>query len=317
MKIKIISAFLVALMLVSCNTVVEIPSYIPNSKDTIGYVTETDYPTDGGETTAKPSPVPTDTSDNIVTEVPDTNDDINKDTLEPTEDPKPTVVPPETDDSDEGKVPEGPMVSGDYFDDAAFVGDSVSLRLRMHALANKDALGKANFFTVGSFSAYDALQPVTDTSIHPSYQGKKMTVEDCISACGAKKVYIMLGMNDISDYRGGADVAVSRYTQLVKRILAKNPGVIIYVQSMTPTLAVSSVHSKGITNERIKEYNRKLQKACAENGWNFVDVASVMYDSTGKALKSEYCSDPEDMALHLTDAAAKEWVKYLKTHTVR
>lgn len=316
MKSKIF-LFLICFVLIlsSCNTVSYIPSYVPDNNET------TSPQTTGGtqentaeplDTTAPIDTLPQKTEEPISTQTPSVTD-------EPTPIPTPTTTPAQTDDNNlhfEGEVPESAPVDASYFDDAAFIGDSVTMRLQIHALSNKSALGNANFFTIGNFSAYDALKPVSSDSIHPSYQGKKMTAEECVAACGAKKVYIMLGMNDISDFRGGTDVAIDRYTTLIKRILEKNPGVTIYVQSMTPTLAVSTVHVKGITNERIKEYNSKIVKMCGENGWNFINVASVMYDSTGEVLKTEYCSDPDGMALHLNDSAAKVWVEYLKTHTV-
>lgn len=307
------------MVLSSCNTAIStIPEFTLNGDTTKSPVTD--------ETTNTVIPSDTNPSDTaLVTPENTTSSPVTDNTVVPTATPTPTPTPsvtPEPTEPDkpvippvEGGIPESPAVDASYFDDAAFIGDSVTMRLQIHALANKTALGKANFFTIGNFSAYDALKPVASDSIHPSYQGKKMTAEDCIAACGAKKVYIMLGMNDISNYRGGTDVAIDRYTTLIKRILAKNPGVKIFVQSMTPTLAVSSVHVKGITNERIKEYNQKIVKMCSENGWYFVNVASVMYDETGAVLKTEYCSDPADMALHLNDAAAKVWVQYLKTHT--
>lgn len=317
MKSKIFAVLIcLILILSSCNTVSDIPSYIPDNNETTSPGTTEALPTD---TATNKTEVPLDTTSPV--------DTLPKQTKEPTPTPSvtdkptptPTPTPKPTEDNNlhySSEVPESAPVGASYFDDAAFIGDSVTMRLQIHALANKSALGNANFFTIGNFSAYDALKPVATDSIHPSYQGKKMTAEDCVAACGAKKVYIMLGMNDISDFRGGTDVAIDRYTTLIKRILEKNPGVIIYVQSMTPTLAVSTVHVKGITNERIKEYNSKIVKMCQENEWNFVNVATVMYESTGNVLKTEYCSDPDGMALHLNDSAAKVWVQYLKTHTV-
>ena len=206
----------------------------------------------------------------------------------------------------------GEAVDASYFDNAAFVGDSVSLKLSYYAAAT-GALGNAQFFTAGSLGSANALWEVSDESVHPSYQGTKMLVEDCIANSGAQVVYIMLGMNDLSLY--GVDGSVENYKTLVERILEKSPGVKIVVQSMTPMTDTSNILGSSLNNEVIKEYNEKLQNLCLEQGWNFVDVASVMYDSQGENLNRDFCSDPDDMGVHFTEAGCQRWVEYLSTHT--
>ena len=52
---------------------------------------------------------------------------------------------------------------------------------------------------------------------------------------------------------------------------------------------------------------------CEQNGYTYLDVASVMKDSEGN-LKREYCSDPDNMGVHFTDEGCKVWIDYLRTH---
>ncbi len=234
----------------------------------------------------------------------------------------PATKPPETQGFDpnpnapdgtdlKGLVPESAAADPSWFDDAAFIGDSVSLKLRTHCLTG--ALGKAQFFAVGSYSTVNALRPVSDGGPHPTYRGTVMTSEECIQKSGAKKVFIMLGMNDLSY---GIDATLPRYQTLVERILEKSPDVKIFIQSMTPMTATSTIINDKRNNANIKLYNQRLQKMCEENGWYFVDVASVMYDDKGANLRTEYCSDPVDMGVHFTKAGCERWVEYLLTHTV-
>ncbi|MGN0452786.1 MAG: GDSL-type esterase/lipase family protein [Ruminococcus sp.] len=211
-----------------------------------------------------------------------------------------------------GAVPESPAVDASYFDSAAFVGDSVSLKLSYYA-AGTGALGKAQFFTAGSLGCGNALWEVSNESVHPSFQGTKMLVEDCILRSGASKVYIMLGMNDIGLY--GIDATVENYKTLIGRILAKSPDVQIVVQSMTPMTAESNIMGDTLNNDNIKVYNNLLCEMCTENGWAFVDVASVMYTENGYSLNRAYCSDPDDMGVHFTEEGCQRWVDYLLTHT--
>lgn len=211
-----------------------------------------------------------------------------------------------------GAVPESDAVSADYFDNTAFVGDSVSLKLSYYAAAT-GALGKAQFFTAGSLGAGNALWEVSDESVHPSYQGVKMLVEDCIANSGADTVYIMLGMNDIGLY--GIDDTIENYKTLLGNIKAKAPNVNIVVQSMTPMTDTSTIIGEDLNNENIKIYNSRLQTLCQENGWAFVDVASVMYDEQGVNLNRDFCSDPDGLGVHFTEAGCEKWVEYLSTHT--
>lgn len=211
-----------------------------------------------------------------------------------------------------GLVGESAAVDASFFDDVAFIGDSISLKLKTYCMGG--ALGKAQFFTVGSFSLVNALTPVSANSCHPSYRGEKMLAEDCIAACGAKKVYIMLGMNDLAY---GIDSTIDRYETLISRIHEKSPDVQIYVQSMTPMLKSSTVWGKSLNNDKIREYNGRLLEMCEENRWYFIDVFTVMWDSEKGELRNDFCGDPETMGMHMTTSGCKAWVEYLLTHTVK
>ena len=211
------------------------------------------------------------------------------------------------------EIPEGhDPVDASYFDDAAFVGDSVSLKLSYYAMSTKK-LGEAQFFTAGSLGANNALWEISDESVHPSYRGEKMLIEDCIANSGAKKVYLMLGMNDLALY--GIEDTIAAYDTLITNILAKSSGVKIIVQSMTPMTDTSNIYGTSLNNDVIREYNSRLEIFCADKGYTFADVASVMYDENGQHLNRNYCSDPDDMGVHFTEAGCDAWIEYLSTHT--
>lgn len=111
-------------------------------------------------------------------------------------DPDPTD-PPVTGDRDPVlSAPTQQVVDGSFFDDAVFIGDSVSLALYYYANDYK-VLGKAKFLVQGSYGVTNA---VFDYMLMP-YRGQDMKIEDAVAATGAKKVFIMLGMNDIAAYK--------------------------------------------------------------------------------------------------------------------
>ncbi len=209
-------------------------------------------------------------------------------------------------DSSEPSGPTSGPVETSFYDDAVFIGDSVSLRLDMYCQAHQGALGKAQFLTAGSLGSGNALEKVTSDSVHPYYQGEHMSVEDGVKASGAKKVFIMLGMNDVGLY--GVEDSVKNMETLTERILEKNPDAEIYLQSMTPML--TGHERKVLNNENLDKYNAGLKELAKEKGYHFADVASVMKQEDG-SLKPEYCSDPEEMGIHFTDAGAEAWIDYL------
>ena len=219
------------------------------------------------------------------------------------------VQTPQPQKASPGLIAQCPAVEAAWFDDAVFVGDSVSLKLNYYNVKSAD-LGSAQFLTSGSLGSANALWDVSDQSVHPSFQGEKMRVEDAVALCGAKKLYIMLGMNDVGLY--GAEESAQNLVTLLALILDQSPDLEVYVQSVTPMTSTSTL--KSLTNEKILAYNALVLEACEQNGWYYVDVASVMTGADG-CLPREYCSDPDDMGIHFTETACALWAQYLKTHT--
>ena len=197
--------------------------------------------------------------------------------------------------------PEDGKVDSSFFDDAVFIGDSVTLKLSYYA-ASSGELGKATFLTRGSYGVNHA---VTDSMLL-SFQGKEMKVEEAVKATGAKKVFIMLGMNDIALY--GIDKTVENWKTLIDRIKTTCPNVKIYVQSMTPIWTGGEVG--GLTNSNMNTYNQKLEGAVKALGCDFINVAPYMKDSTG-GLATLYCSDS---FVHVTDEGSAAWIKVLKAY---
>lgn len=230
----------------------------------------------------------------------------------------PTSVPAEAESEPEKKfiiVDDGEhaTVDASWFDDAAFVGDSVSLKLSYYAAAT-GALGNAQFFASGSLGCASAMWELDNPyAVHPSYQGETMLTEDCVARSGAKKLFIMFGMNDLAV--NGIDETVENYQTLLERILSKCPDIEIYVQSMTPTAVTTTLENAAFRPESIQEYNYKLWQMCQQRGWHFVNVASAMCDESGDYLRSDYCSDADDMGVHFTETGCQAWVDYLYTHS--
>ena len=213
-------------------------------------------------------------------------------------------------------VAESAKADQSYLDDAVFIGDSVSLKLKNYVTAKRKTeagfFGKAQFLAAGSMGSGNALKPLGSSSIHPSYNGTKALLEDNVAAMGAKKVYIMLGANDLALY--GIDGSADNMFKLLAKIKAKSPNIRIFVQSATPIIKEQQMTN--LNNPNLAAYDAKLSELCKKNGYYYIDVASAMRDSEGN-LKPDYCSDPNDLGIHFTDKACQVWIDYILTHTVK
>lgn len=197
-----------------------------------------------------------------------------------------------------------------WFDDAVMIGDSVTLKLKNFVAKQRqttpDYFGGGQFLASGSLGSANALWEVDDKSVHPAYQGEKMKLEESIPLTGAKKIYLMLGINDIVVY--GLEGAVENYRTLLDNILAAVPDAQLFVQSATPICEGAEVGA--LNNANLEAYNQLLLAMCEEREIRFVDVASVMRDENGY-LPRDYCSDPDGMGIHLQDMACQLWLGYL------
>lgn len=202
-----------------------------------------------------------------------------------------------------------------YFDDAVFVGDSISLKLKNYVNKQRrrtpDFFGNAAFLTVGGLGSGNVQLPISPGSLHPSYNGEKMMLEDSVAATGAKKMYIMFGMNDIVPY--GVEGAIENLETLIDKILEKSPDLTVAVESVTPIL--TNRQQRNLNNSSITEYNELLQDLCARRGFEYLDIASQLMDSDG-GLVYEYCGDAPGLGMHLSDAGCVPWIDYLRSHPI-
>ena len=202
----------------------------------------------------------------------------------------------------------GAGVDAAWFDDAVFVGDSVTLKLSYYCEDHPEALSDTQFFCAGSLSYTNALWPLDDPdAVHPYYQGQTYLTEDCAKVTGAKKVFIMLGMNDIG--LSGLDGAMENANTLIGNIKKNSPDVTFYIESVTPM--IPSAEGDVLNNTKIRELDERLEQFANENGYQYLDLYHALADEDG-CLPLEYCGDPDGQGIHFTDEACELWVQYLK-----
>lgn len=127
---------------------------------------------------------------------------------------------------------------------------------------------------------------------------------DPILAGRPRKVFLMIGTNDLAAGRSPQEVAADVAT-LLDRFAAASPRTRIYVQSILP------VNDRDIPDAswghwkrkaEIAETNRLFEALCRERGVVYVDLASRLMDATG-LLDKRYTND----GLHLTGEGYLVW----------
>ena len=210
-----------------------------------------------------------------------------------------------------GRVPESAPVEAAWFDDAAFIGDSVSVMLEYYNNSTH-SLGNAAFFCVESLSPRNVLSAQPGSKRLPEWpkgSGQRPLLPEGIAQSGASKLYFMVGMNSIS---GGVDNAAGDLVTLVDSILTLSPEAAVLIQSVTPMTADSPRTDAQLNNETIRQYNLLLVDICRERGWYFVNSAQALTDENG-FLRADYSGD-KAMGIHLNFSGTEAWANYLLTH---
>lgn len=216
-------------------------------------------------------------------------------TTEVTTPPETTAVtePPKR-DTGGNPVPETDDAGPDYYQDAAFVGDSIMTGLSLNGLIDGSRVLASKGMNIEKIS--------TDVLSLPQGQ---MTAIDAIAALQPKKVFIMLGSNGIA-WLSNEDMVAS-YGAFIDNIHAKAPDATICILSIPP---VAVKNNYKIKNESIPAYNQALLNLADDKGVRLIDFHSAMTGSDGY-LATEYAAKD---GMHFQRAAYEKMLSYLRTH---
>lgn len=197
-------------------------------------------------------------------------------------------------------VPESEIVLDDFFNDAVFIGDS-----RTEGFIISNSLSNAKSLTVKGLMVDTAF---TRPAINMN--GEKLTVTKALSKIKFKKVYIMLGVNEL----GWAyeEVFIKKYAELIDYVKDLNSEAQIYIQSIIPVSYEKSSSDKIYNNKNINNFNKLILKMTKEKQVYYVNVEECLKDEEGN-LPEGASTD----GVHLKKEYSKKWYEYLKTHTVQ
>ena len=243
--------------------------------------------------TPDPTPVPTPTPTPAPTPTP---------TPEPTPTPVPTPELITNERLDSGEF-------DGYFDGVLLAGDSLT-NIFSHYVrdvrneGNKEFLGGMKFLASTSMSTKRASEDfIRKDGVNFSYRGKSVTLTDGIRQIGAKKVFLMFGLNDLC-VRNWDDV-LAYYGKIIDQIREKCPETEIVVQGVLPVRKVFYNREPAWN-----DYNIGLKALCEEKEVEYVSFAEELMDEDG-FLRADLCGDGK---CHLSIAGEKIWVRFLRRY---
>lgn len=196
-------------------------------------------------------------------------------------------------------VPEASTpVDDSYFKDAVFIGDS-----RMEGFRNQSGITEGTFLTAVGME----LESIYETAYIATAEGN-ITVFDALKKQPFKKVYMMVGTNELGTY----DFAELKtiYEKVLADIQAIQTEAVIYLYSVI-YVDDNLTEFDYVNNENVDKVNQIILETCKDKGYHYIDLNEVLSNGQ-KSLIEGASSD----GVHLEAEYLEKWLDYTKNHYI-
>ena len=205
------------------------------------------------------------------------------------------------------QLPENGSVDLSYFEDAVFVGDSLTEGLRIYPNIENAVANIATFISAKNQTPKSFLEGVI---VFPdSYRPTQNGVEAIVSE-NPGKVYITLGTNALTFMN--REQLIYYYEKLLTSLQEQLPDTIFYVCSITPTTVEEASRRPVFSYDAVYAANNEIALMANQKGMHYINLHEVLADENGY-LKHEYAYTD---GIHLKPDAYSIWIQYLMNHTV-
>jgi lysophospholipase L1-like esterase len=178
-----------------------------------------------------------------------------------------------------------------YFQNAVFIGDSITQGIKQYKIYKSPQILTANNFSVNH------------TSI--TVNGTTVLASDAAAALKPKKVFVLMGVNDII-WMTSTKTFTNYYSKLIDQLKTKCPDATIYVQSVFPVTSTEEARQPKLDNSNIDSFNKALQQMCTTENVKYLDVASVLKGSDGR-LSVDDSTD----GINIKPSEYYKWLNYI------
>lgn len=145
------------------------------------------------------------------------------------------------------------------------------------------------------------------------------TMQVCIYDLEPSYVFLNIGTNDLNDADYVEDAFIGRYAAILRGLKEHLPETKVYLLSYYPVNNRVAENRFGMaellknrTNSRIHEANAAVKRMAEENGVDYLDVNSGLYDENGE-LKEEFTVDGMHMYANGYQAVWQELLPILRS----
>ena len=201
----------------------------------------------------------------------------------------PAVVPAQSDSVDDS-----------YFSDAVFIGDS-----RMEGFRNASGITQGTFLTGVGLSINDMYKQIISTA------DGNISVYQGLSGRQYKKIYLMLGTNDLGFYPW--DQFQPTFEKAIRQFHALQPDAIIYICSVI--YVEESKIAKGFeydNNQNVQTINQYILSTCEDLWYSYYLNLNEIFSDGNHELISGASAD----GIHLEPEYCAQMLTYLKSHYI-
>lgn len=189
-------------------------------------------------------------------------------------------------------------VGEEWFDDAIFIGDSLTEGLSAYNLLDSDKVVASTGINPQTILTKDCIE---------QSDGSKVTVLHAIANRNPAKIYVMLGSNGVAFI--GKDKLIELYGEFVDNLKSAHPDSDIYLQSILPVTHAKEAEDDRYANSKIDEYNAAILQMAGEKKVYYVNVAEAIKDENG-CLPADVGAD----GMHFGPSTYNVWLDYLREH---
>lgn len=165
-----------------------------------------------------------------------------------------------------------------YFDDAAFIGDSRVVGIKLYA-----GIQNAAFYCKEGLTVYNMFDEPLEVSATT-----KETLENALSQNQYKKIYLEIGINEIGI--GTIDSFMEEYRHAVEHIRELQPDAAIFLCGIMHVKKEKSESDPIFSNENISQRNERISELADNKSIFYVDINELVVDKDGNLLP-EYTYD--------------------------
>lgn len=203
-------------------------------------------------------------------------------------------------------LPENGEVELSYFDDATFVGDSITTGWNVYRAADGLLPDAHVVAEIGVSPPVGGVQWARNKNTSDLYDPMQ-AIADTVP----KKVYLMFGTNLLVNQSDATeDKLISDYGTFIDDLGARIPGCEIYIQSILIPTAEGTAAKPGLNAERINRVNDRLAALAFEKGCHYLNVQE--YLCRDGVLNWDIAAAD---GIHLNIEGYRAWLHYLRTHT--